>query len=55
MSTNAQFQTIGPFFDGELGRELVGFSGMVWAAGFLLFSIVYAPILLGRRADGRPG
>lgn len=55
VTLGAAMRVVGPFFDGELGRELVGFSGMVWAAGFLLFSIVYAPILLGRRADGRPG
>lgn len=51
----AAMRVVGPFFDGELGRELVGFSGMIWAAGFLVFTLAYAPILLGRRVDGRPG
>lgn len=27
----------------------------LWSAAFLLFLIVYAPILIGRRPDGRPG
>jgi uncharacterized protein involved in response to NO len=27
----------------------------VWTAAFLLFVLVYTPILLSPRADGRPG
>jgi uncharacterized protein involved in response to NO len=30
-------------------------SSMVWTAAFLLFVLVYTPILLSPRADGRPG
>lgn len=30
-------------------------AGVGWALAFLLFLIVYAPILLGPRADGKPG
>jgi uncharacterized protein involved in response to NO len=30
-------------------------SGLLWAAGFALFVVVYAPILWRPRADGRPG
>lgn len=30
-------------------------SGVAWAAGFLVFAIVYAPILLRPRPDGRAG
>ena len=34
---------------------LLAAAGIAWAAAFALFSIVYAPILLLPRADGRPG
>lgn len=30
-------------------------AGLGWAIAFLLFLIVYAPILIGPRADGKPG
>jgi len=30
-------------------------SGALWVAAFGLFTLVYAPILLGRRVDGQPG
>lgn len=30
-------------------------AGGLWLAGFLLYVIVYAPILIGPRADGKPG
>lgn len=35
--------------------SLVVPSGVAWAAGFLLFALVYAPILLRPRPDGRAG
>lgn len=34
---------------------LVVVAGVAWAAAFVLFVAVYAPILIRRRADGRPG
>lgn len=55
VTLGAAMRVAGAFFDGTLGQELVGFSGMTWAAGFLVFTAAYAPILLGRRIDGRPG
>jgi uncharacterized protein involved in response to NO len=30
-------------------------ASVAWIAAFLLFAIVYTPILLRPRADGRPG
>lgn len=30
-------------------------AGLCWVAAFILYSLVYAPILISRRADGRPG
>ena len=34
---------------------LVLLSGVLWIAAFLIFVIVYAPILLAPRIDGQPG
>lgn len=36
-------------------QRLVAGAGLAWAAGFLLYLVVYVPILLRPRADGRPG
>jgi uncharacterized protein involved in response to NO len=40
---------------GELIVPLILTSGVLWASGFVLFCIVYAPILTRPRVDGRPG
>ncbi len=47
----ALVRTIGPFAAPEWALLL---SGLAWSGGFALFVAVYAPICLGRRADGRP-
>lgn len=36
-------------------RLAYSIAGSLWLASFLLFIVVYAPILVMRRADGRPG
>lgn len=36
-------------------RLAYGLAGAGWLAAFLLFVVIYAPILITRRADGRPG
>ena len=33
----------------------VVFSGLLWVAAFMVFAVVYLPILFSPRADGRPG
>lgn len=33
----------------------IALSGLLWTAAFILFLIVYIPILIGPRADGKPG
>lgn len=33
----------------------IALAGGLWLAGFLLYVIAYAPILIGPRADGKPG
>ena len=35
--------------------QLVLLSGLIWIAAFLMFAIVYAPILTEPRIDGQPG
>jgi uncharacterized protein involved in response to NO len=35
--------------------EFVAFSGALWISAFLIFIVVYAPILTAPRIDGRPG
>jgi uncharacterized protein involved in response to NO len=35
--------------------QFVALSGALWGAAFLIFLVVYAPILLRPRIDGRPG
>lgn len=44
-----------PLFESELYRHAITFSGILWVLAFLLFVIVYTPILLFPRIDGRPG
>ncbi len=34
---------------------VIAVSGVVWAAGYLIFGVVYLPILTKPRPDGRPG
>ncbi|MCA9531729.1 MAG: NnrS family protein [Myxococcales bacterium] len=35
--------------------QAVVIGGVIWAAGYLLFTVIYAPILIRPRVDGRPG
>jgi uncharacterized protein involved in response to NO len=30
-------------------------AGLAWTMAFLIYLIVYAPILIGPRVDGKPG
>ena len=39
----------------DAGMHLVMVSGTLWAVAFALFFVIYAPILLRPRTDGRPG
>ena len=43
------------FVDPASYEACLAVSGLVWSAAFLLFVLVYAPILLSPRPDGRPG
>ncbi len=35
--------------------QLIVASGALWIAAFLIFAVIYAPILTQPRIDGRPG
>jgi uncharacterized protein involved in response to NO len=40
---------------GEFYHPGIAASGALWSLSFLIFTIVYLPILIRPRADGRPG
>lgn len=48
-------RTVAPLLGGDAYLPAIAVSGLAWTAGFGLFCIVYAPILLRARPDGRPG
>ena len=35
--------------------SIITFAGSLWSAGFLIYALVYTPILLSPRVDGKPG
>ncbi len=51
----ALLRVAAPFAPGPAYAPLVVASGLSWSAAFLLFTVVYLPILIRPRADGRPG
>jgi len=44
----------GPVFP-EVYLYNIAVSGVLWIGAFILFLVVYTPILIGPRADGKPG
>jgi uncharacterized protein involved in response to NO len=54
VTLGAAGRVIASLIEGDM-QFLIAGAGFVWAAGFALYLVVYAPILLGPRADGRPG
>ena len=48
-------RVVGPLIAPALYYDLAAAAGLAWAAAFALFLGVYTPILIQRRADGRPG
>ena len=55
LSLAALTRIFGPAFLESETSLLMGLSGGLWMLAWLLFSWVYAPMLLGRRVDGKPG
>lgn len=51
----ALLRIVAPLASYTLVLPLLLGAGFLWAAGYLLFLIVYTPIFLRPRADGRPG
>jgi uncharacterized protein involved in response to NO len=48
-------RVFGPVLDPGAWTLWLGAAAVLWSAAFVLFVVVYAPILCGPRADGRPG
>ena len=44
-----------PLFLSQFYIHLIGLSQVLWIAGFLLFFVVYGPMLIKARVDGRYG
>lgn len=56
VALGAALRVFGPALLPFLGySSLIVAAGALWAAGFLIFAIVYTPILLRPRVDGKPG
>jgi uncharacterized protein involved in response to NO len=55
VAVGAAVRAMAGFLGGEGAVHAIATGGTLWALGFLLFLIVYAPILVGCRADGKPG
>lgn len=51
----AVVRVFGPLASMAPHRDWVLAGGVAWAAGYAIFALVYAPILLRPRIDGRPG
>jgi uncharacterized protein involved in response to NO len=51
----ALMRVFGPILQIDAWRFWIIASGSLWALGFFLFVVVYAPILCSARADGRAG
>lgn len=54
VTLGAAARVLASLIEGET-RLLVAGAGLAWAAGFLVYLVVYAPILMRPRADGRSG
>jgi uncharacterized protein involved in response to NO len=44
-----------PIFYPQWFSQLITTSGVLWVLGFLIFVVIYTPILTQPRIDGRPG
>ena len=51
----AVFRVILPLLLPQHYQELVNIAGVLWIVAFLIFVVIYTPILLKARVDGRPG
>lgn len=51
----AATRVFGPAIAPAHYSDLISLSGVLWMAGFLIFALVYTPILIRPRVDGKPG
>lgn len=50
----AAVRVVGPMMTLHYTKAVISAAGALWITGFVLFMIVYTPILIHSRADGRP-
>jgi uncharacterized protein involved in response to NO len=55
VTAGAVLRTVGPVLLPNIGLPVLVVSGVLWAAAFVLFTVVYWPVLTTPRVDGRPG
>jgi uncharacterized protein involved in response to NO len=55
VSSAALVRLVGPLLASDMQVPALLVSGLLWAAAFTIFSVVYAPVLMRPRLDGRPG
>lgn len=48
-------RVLGPLLSSRYAQAMITAAGALWIISFALFLLVYAPILVQARADGRPG
>ena len=53
--SGAVVRVLFPLLDNDLYVYWIGLSQMLWIASFLIFLVVYAPMLISPRIDGRDG
>lgn len=53
--TGTLVRALGPAIAPDRALEALTAGGATWAAGFAIFFVVYAPMLVRPRADGKPG
>jgi uncharacterized protein involved in response to NO len=51
----AVVRVAGPLLTLRYTKAVIGAAGALWITGFVLFLLVYAPMLIQARIDDRPG
>jgi uncharacterized protein involved in response to NO len=55
VSAGALLRVAGPLLAPQLGSSTISASGLLWSAGFVVFTVRYWPILTRPRNEGQPG
>jgi uncharacterized protein involved in response to NO len=51
----AAVRVVGPMLTLHYTKAVISAAGALWIAGFVLFMLVFTPILIHARVDSRPG